>query len=181
MNRRKYVAASVVTVASLSGCLGIDTGSLVPSFGDDEENEGDAGEQNPTSTQNDSQPPNGSVEIESDGEVTVESYDPKDPVDVVRAFYVALFTPDVEAVNELFHPESPSTRFTDDQVEGLQTQTVELSELEANQDLGEDYVTVSYELYITDTERPDWSREGDYSIVLEKDDNGDWRVWNVEN
>jgi len=171
MKRRELATVAVGVVASAAGCTSFSPSDALPGSDDDDDD---------GSTEADTEEQSGESSSSDDGlvEGVDGMYDPEDPVEVVGAFYDALFLPDHEAANDFTHDDSPAQLFTEDGLESHHDEDFEHSdyEVEENYDDNEDAVLVTFQLEITNVDNPDVTRGGRMSIELRKQ--GDhWMIW----
>jgi len=186
MDRRSVLATGISMVVGLPGCL-----SRIRRGGDDNGDDGqsniteqDGGNVSATTEANEST----GNETDSDNqqaEISVGSE--TEPTEIVEAFYKAIYTPDVETANSLFHSESESARYTEETLARFEEYDYELRNVRqvdsGTTSDGVPTATVELELVIDDPERGE--RSTGVTVDLRMDevtgDDGEtteqWRIY----
>lgn len=167
--RRTLLGATVPLMMGLSGCsaLPIEPMKDVLGMGDQESTQ--------TQTERGNSATSDSVddEIEPMGEwgTTVEPVDGP-PEEVVKRFYDALYSADVDTANEMLHPESDIPLYTRDAITRLRTYDVAIEDFTINEE-SSSHVIVEYQLIVIGLETVDRSQRRQ---TLRKDGEK-WRIF----
>jgi hypothetical protein len=186
MKRRNLVLSVTGAVAWLSGCSTIPGGSLssnsdggarTTASGSGEEGDGDSSVQNiETTTSENQQSSNNDREHQTGGmgsEVETVTLEKNKPIPVVKTFYEALYTPDVEAANNLLHPDSPEPLYSEEAVSRFEEVSHELEELEVVQ-RDEESAVVEFVLVLTEGGK---DSETGMVVELRMNSGENWKIW----
>jgi len=183
MNRRKFVLSAVGASIGLAGCSAMPGSDLVPNSesGGEGEPASDTGAQN---VSRETSGPDGSESDETstsetssangteDEQTTVE-LDRNEPTAVVETFYEALYASDVETANDLLHPDSPETLYSQEAVTRFEAESHALEEVRVVEEDGGTTV-VGFVLVLVDPEGEE--RRTDMRVEVRMDGE-DWKIW----
>lgn len=190
MKRRTFILSAVGASIGLAGCSAMPGSDLVPNSDSDGGDEpadtgtsnGDGGPQDvsretsgPDESENGE---TGSTQTPSDEDGTEEEnttveLEENEPTEVVRTFYDALYAPDVETANDLIHPDSPETLYSEEAVSRFEGVSHALEEVEVVEENGGTAI-VEFVLVLTDSEGKE--RRTDMRVELRLDGE-DWKIW----
>lgn len=192
MKRRTYILSVVGSSVGLAGCSAVPGSDLVPDSGstDDDDETGEYTDGSDSGPQDVSRETNGPDETQDgeaesnqttsdgdgetgSGEATTVELEENEPTEVVKTFYDALYAPDVETANELIHPESPETLYSEEAVSRFEGTSHDLEEVEVTEDTG-GTATVEFVLVLTDSKGEDRRTEMTVELRL---DGEDWKIW----
>lgn len=182
MNRRKFVLSAVGASIGLAGCSAMPGSDLVPnSEPSNDEQAGDSGAQNVSretsgsdesgTGENSTSEPT-STDGTEDEETTVE-LERNEPTAVVRTFYEALYASDVETANDLLHPDSPETLYSQEAVSRFEAESHSLEDVRVVEEEGGTAV-VAFVLVLVDPEGEE--RRTDMRVEVRMDGE-DWKIW----
>lgn len=182
MNRRKFVLSAVGASIGLAGCSAMPGSDLVPnSEPSNDEQTGDSGAQNVSretsesdeaGTGENSTSETTSTDDTGDEETTVE-LERNEPTAVVRTFYEALYASDVETANDLLHPDSPETLYSQEAVSRFEAESHALEDVRVVEEEGGTAV-VAFVLVLVDPEGEE--RRTDMRVEVRMDGE-DWKIW----
>lgn len=169
MNRRAYLLAVTGGAAGLAGCSITDSEEApldTPTQTDGGETAGNESDSSAVDVESGSQ-------SDEEPEADVIPVQDATPTAAVETFYMALYAPDADTVNEMFHSESPSARYTESTVARFQDYSYEIIDIEVvEQSRGE--ASAEVQLAIDDPDRG--RRENTVDVTLRTED-GNWRIW----
>lgn len=189
MKRRTYLLSAVGVSVGLAGCSAMPGSDLVPNSDSGDDETADPTEGSGSGSQDISRETDGPDETQggetesnqttSDGDgaggeetITVE-LEENEPTEVVKTFYDALYAPDVETANDLIHPESPETLYSEEAVSRFEGVSHDLEEVEVTENTG-GTATVEFGLVLTDSKGKDRRTEMTVELRL---DGEDWKIW----
>lgn len=186
MNRRKFVTSAVAASIGLAGCSAMPGSDLAPnsdSSNDEQPSEpaSDSTAENvspetsgpdESGTGEDSTPETTSANGTEDETTTVE-LERNEPTAVVRTFYEALYASDVETANNLLHPDSPETLYSEEAVSRFEAESHALEDVRVVEEDGGTAI-VAFVLVLVD---PDGEERRTDMRVEVRLDGEDWKIW----
>jgi len=183
MNRRKLLICGVGASIGLAGCSAIPGDYLVSNS--DSSGEGESASD--SGTQNVSRETSGSDESEAgktitsetgsvnrtEDEATTVELEQNEPTAVVKVFYEALYALDVETANNLLHPDSPETLYSEEAVARFEVESHTFEHVRVVEEDGGTAV-VAFVLVLVDPDGEE--RRTDMRVELRMDGE-EWKIW----